>query len=328
MTKTDLAKEYVEKYIDLALKNNTSYSKRSIAQVMAMDHPDVFKDVEDARTFVRKVTNAHSKRIKKFEDLERRFALMEQSVNEIDYKDFVFPSGYKKTLWISDIHIPFEDRKSFHTAINFGVKMGCNSIVILGDGVDFYGQSKWDKSPFIASKLINQREKIQDILELLQDTFGYVVYKFGNHEKRFDDWLNKASQTMPELDQFVTLDDYLRFDGCKVQFVEHYNKILYGKLNAVHGHEMYGGGGVHVAYNRLVKAMDNIVSAHSHVVQSDIRTTILGDVYGSWTMGCLCNLHPLYNPMNNWMHGFAYSELEDNGEFIFDNKTIINGKVF
>ena len=85
---------------------------------------------------------------------------------------------------------------------------------------------------------------------------------------------------------------------------------------------------MHVAYNRLNKAMDNVMSGHSHVTQSSMKKTITGKFYGSWAVGCLCSLSPRYNPQNNWNHGFAIVERDDDGEFVVDHRRIIDGKVF
>jgi hypothetical protein len=54
------------------------------------------------------------------------------------------------------------------------------------------------------------------------------------------------------------------------------------------------------------------------VLQSNMKKTITGKFYGSWAVGCLCNLYPQYNPSNNWNNGFA----------IVDNKMIIDGKIY
>jgi hypothetical protein len=330
MTKTEIAQNYIRKYLDLAQKYNTSYSKTFIAQNMQAENPDMFANVENARSTIRYALNLRGVKLsrKKNETLAEKFALIEQPVREINFKPFIVPKVYNKTLIINDVHLPFEDRKALFTAIEYGIKRGCDSVIINGDFVDFYVQSDFDKNPKIVGKLINQRDKIQSVLEILQHEFGYVVYKYGNHEKRLTKYLNKESERIPELEDFLTIDDYMRFDGCSVNFVEDYNPIKFGKLNIIHGHEMYGGGGIHLAYNRLRKTMDNVVSAHSHRTDTRIETSTLGIILGSWAVGCLCNLHPQYNPMNNWNHGLAYIEKDGDGDFVVDNKRIINGKVF
>jgi hypothetical protein len=165
------------------------------------------------------------------------------------------------------------------------------------------------------------------MLQLLQDTFGYVVLKKGNHDIRRERHIERISKDMPELMDLARYDDYLFYEGSNVQFVEDYNHIIYGKLNGMHGHEYYGGG-IHIAYNRLHKTFDNIISAHSHVSNSVVIKTINNEMFGSWTIGCMCSLTPRYAPKNNWHHGFAIISKEANGEFEVNNKRIIKNKIF
>jgi len=41
----------------------------------------------------------------------------------------------------------------------------------------------------------------------------------------------------------------------------------------------------------------------------------------------LCELHPLYMPINKWSHGFAIQTTMPDGDFEVDNKKIIDGRV-
>lgn len=60
-TKIDLVKGYIEKYIELGIKNNCGYSKKFIAKVIAAEHPSLFKDVEAVRTYIRVITQSKGK---------------------------------------------------------------------------------------------------------------------------------------------------------------------------------------------------------------------------------------------------------------------------
>lgn len=328
MNKTEIARQYVEKYIEIAKKNNKGFSKRWIAKVMFEENPDIFKDYESARSYLRASLGVMGKnKGKNADEINRRFSFIMDSVDELDYKEFIVPKVYNKTLVLSDIHSRFCDKNALEKAINYGIKSKCNSVIINGDMLDFYQHSKFDKNPNILQYFEDEREWAQDFLELLQDTFGYVVYKLGNHELRRENKINSMALQMPEILNIANIKDYVFFDNSNVQVVEDYNHIQYGKLNIIHGHEYYGGGGIHVAYNRLNKAMDNVLSGHSHVSQTSTKMTINGQVYGSWSLGCLCNLHPRYNPKNNWTQGFAILEKESDGNFEVVNKMILGNKV-
>ena len=339
MTKTDHAREIVQRYIGVAIRVNkeneekgidkkVSYSKRFIATVLHGEHPDLFIDVEDARRFIRRVTGANGIVLKKDEQLINDFALLENPIVECELKPFVVPRQYKKAFIINDIHSKFHDRKALEVAVNHASKQNCDIVIINGDLFDFYQFSRFDKNNRIKAEFLSEREWVQDFLLLLQNTFGKVIFKKGNHDLRREQFIQKLSGDMPELQGLESISNYVMFDGSTVEVVEDYNIIEFGKLNLIHGHEYQGGGGIHVAYNRLNKAMDNIMSGHSHVTQSNMKKTITGKYYGSWAVGCLCSLSARYNPQNNWNHGFAIVEREDSGDFIVNNRRIIDGRIF
>lgn len=328
----DIAKEYIIKYIELSKKNGRGYSKTSIARVLHMDHPDLFKDVENARQIVRHLTASHginSRAVQKgYMEFAEMFALIPDQVRELNTDPFVIPDQYKNTLWISDLHSRFMDRKAFEIAVNYGLKRGANSVIINGDFIDHYDKSKFDKDPKILPYFFEEQEWGVGILELLQETFGKVFLKLGNHDLRRQLYINKLAAHMPELLDYIDFDKWLYFEGSKVDFIEDNRVIQYGKLNAIHGHEIQGGGGIHVAHNRLQKAFDSVISGHSHVAQSKVTKKLNGEVIGSWSLGCLADLNPRFNPINNWTHGFATTERDSTGFFEVENKVILNGKTF
>lgn len=330
-SKIDLARELIEKYIRIGIKNNKGFSKKYLAKVLYNENPDLFSNEEDARLNVRRALNCAGTetRFLKNEQLARSFALISDPVIELrNPEPFVFPSGYNNTLWIADLHSRFYDKKALETSIDYAIKHGCDSVCINGDFMDFYGDSKFDKNPLILSTFEQEQEWGQDILKLLQDTFGYVVLKKGNHDIRRELLIERLSIKMPELQGLTSYSDYLFYEGSNVQIVEDYQHIIYGKLNGIHGHEYQGGGGIHTAYNRLNKTFDNTISAHSHKSQSVIKSSINGEIFGSWTIGCLCNLSPRYTPKNEWTQGFAVTKREKSGDFEVHNKVILKGKLF
>jgi predicted phosphodiesterase len=327
--KIDIAREYMEKYIALGIKHNRGYSKKYIGKVLCNEHPDLFRDEEEGRLYVRYATNAGGKKnlSKKSIDLERRFALIGEPYMELPNPEpFVIPKQYKNPLIIADLHSKFYDRKALELAINYGIDRSCDSVIINGDFMDFYGYSKFDKGLLTIEGFNDEREWGVDILQLLQDCFGKVFLKKGNHDIRREMAHQRLAIREKEVKDLVNYDNYLFFDGSTVNIIQAYQHIILGKLNIIHGHEFQGGNGIHVAYNRLNKTMDNVLSAHSHVSKSDSRPDINGNIFGSWVIGCLCSLHPAYNPKNWWNHGFARVEVDKVGEFEVHNRRILNNR--
>jgi hypothetical protein len=57
---------------------------------------------------------------------------------------------------------------------------------------------------------------------------------------------------------------------------------------------------------------------------NDVNDTMLT----TWSFGCLCDLHPDWNPYADWNHGFALINIEKNGFFEVENRRILqNGKI-
>lgn len=330
--KIEYAREIIKRYLDLGEKHNIGYSKSYLAQVLLNEHPGVFNDKEHARVYIRMATNAYgeSNRIVRDKgkiDLARRFALIESPYSELkDSEPLIIPQQYKNTLVLSDQHSRFYDRRANMVAIDYGVKNGCDSVIINGDFMDFYRESKFDKSAMTVEAFLSEQDWGVEMLRLLQDCFGKVFLKLGNHDARREAYQQRLALKYGEHVNLSSYEEYLDFEGSTVVFVPDYTYIKYGKLYIIHGHE-YSGGGIHVAYNRLNKTMVNTLSGHSHITQGFPKTNLAGEVFGSWTTGCLCDLHPRYNPLNNWNLGFARVERDSTGDFEVLNKRIYNGKI-
>ena len=322
--------EIIENAIDVYKRTGISTSKRELAKTLVVLHPDIFKNEEAARSAVRNALHCNGTiKYSGTEDLIREYALMQMPVIELEnIEPFVIPSIYKNALLIADLHSLFYSPLARDLAYDYGIKRGCDCVIIDGDFMDFYGLSRFDKTPTTLERFYNEREWGIDNLQLLQRLFKKVFLKEGNHDLRRELYFAKMGLQVDDFKELANYEDYLFFNGSTVDFIEDYRIIHYGKLNIIHGHEMSRGGGVHVAHNRLISAFDNICSAHSHRVQSDTKKTINGEVYGSWSLGCMCNLNARYSPMNEWLNGFAVCQKEENGFFEFENKKIIGNKIF
>ena len=90
----------------MGIKHNRGYSKRFIATVLQSKHPDIFKDVEDARYYIHKVTGAHGEKSRKQKidkQLMEDFALLENPITECELKPFIVPKQYK-TVSYTHLH--------------------------------------------------------------------------------------------------------------------------------------------------------------------------------------------------------------------------------
>ena len=89
------------------------------------------------------------------------------------------PGGERYAVF-SDLHVPFHDQEALIQAVEEAQDEGCTTLIIGGDGLDFYRISRYPKS-----KLMPFREELAQarvVLEYLSASFGEVRILLGNHD--------------------------------------------------------------------------------------------------------------------------------------------------
>jgi len=305
--------------------------KRSVAKTLHDEFPQYFKDVEKARDFIRYITGNKGGEL--YEKAKRNGSLISDTFGKFEIEEpecpkesFKIPTGIERMLIINDLHFLFMDMQAAEASINYAVSVGCDAVHLNGDIMDNYQLSKFDKDANKA-KFHKERDGVKDFLSMLQNLFGNVYYKQGNHENRYEVYLKKNAPAIFSADE-NNLQSILEFEGSRVQFIDESQITEFGKLAIIHGHEIKGGGSVNIARNKMLKAYTNIAFGHHHTVQQSPMKDLHGNYFMAFSIGCLCDLKPRYMPFNQWMHGFATVErLDEAGNFHFDNKMIIKGKV-
>jgi hypothetical protein len=124
------------------------------------------------------------------------------------------------------------------------------------------------------------------------------------------------------------LDIILGLNELNIEFIDDKRMIKCGKLNIIHGHEYHGAySPVNPAKAYHNKGKANVIAGHNHQSSEHISKDMNDEINGAWSLGCLCELHPLYMPLNQWVHGFATVDLKEDGGFRVINKKIINGEI-
>ena len=241
---------------------------------------------------------------------------------------FIIPTSVDEMLIINDIHIPYHDTLALKTTLRYAKDRNVNGILINGDMVDMYSSSKFNKVPDQTNAFF-EIERGRMFLEQLRKLFPKIpiYYKFANHEER---WLIKLYDKMPEIssDPDLLLEGRLKLEHYNIELIKDKRVIEYGKLNIIHGHEMFASpGAVNLARNFLLKSFDNIAFGHFHRTQDYMKPTIKHKNLGSFAIGCLCGLSPDYATINDWNHGFAIAKRDNSGYFELENKQIINGQI-
>ena len=338
MKKSQLCREYRAKYgMDMPTK--------SLARIMYKEHPLLFTNLEDARAGLRVIEGKSGARIRKDTANKELFLEGERPKNpyalpkseEKEYLPYVI-EGPQRIAALFDVHAPYHSIEALTAALDFLSDKDITTLLIGGDFFDFYGMSRYAKDP----DKRNTAEEIKVGVELLNKIFDElkpdkVVFKYGNHDERFEHYIWQKFAEIPQLTDFeemkqINLETILRNRLGKdfpIDFVMDKRIIKVGNLNVVHGHEFPSGitSPVNIARGLYLRAKANTICGHHHRSSSHVEQDINGQMITTWSVGSLCELHPLYMPINSWNHGVALITLDESGIVDVQNKRIKNGKI-
>ena len=317
---TDLAREIIKEF---TVDGEVTQSKRKLAELLLYRHPEVYKDSDSARSAIKYVTGVHGTHAAKIEPFKLKIPLPEAN----DYSKVIVKE--KRIGLLPDLHFPYYDKQATEAAINGLINWKPDCIVLTGDSLDCYHGSDFVKDPRMRD-LAYEFDMVRSFINQLIETFPNtrIIYKMGNHEERYE------KQIIQRVPQFVNLK-WMTFEvglhweqNYKIEVVKNKRIIKAGHLNILHGHEFSKGfiAPVNVARGFYLKAKTNVIAGHHHRVSEHLETDINGKVIGAWSLGCLCELHPNYMPINCWQHGFATVEI-DGDDFLVKNHKIVKGKI-
>lgn len=310
-------------------------SKKTLSEKIFINNKELFKDAEDARSMIRMHTgscgNRHRTEIKSTIEHKSEFTRENPyglpPTEAIPFEPYILPKANNNILFLSDIHLPYHDIKAITLALDYGKEKNVNTIYLNGDIMDCYSASTHEKDPK-KRDMSYEFEVCRNFLDLLKKEFplAKIFYKCGNHENRWERFLRVKAPLILDTEEFK-LEILLRLGERGITWIPNTRLVKMGKLNAIHGNEYKGGGGINVARTLWLRAGDSVIAGDKHKTQTGLKTNIDKKVVGTWSVGCLSELNPEYLAFNEWNLGFAHIEISSNGEFVVHNKAIINGKI-
>jgi UDP-2,3-diacylglucosamine pyrophosphatase LpxH len=133
----------------------------------------------------------------------------------------------------------------------------------------------------------------RDFLKKLRDLFPTIpiYYKLGNHEQR---WARSLQMQADEFAQLHDLQFEIFFNLDKLQFtmVNDWQGMEMGDLLVVHGHELYGAGGINPSQNLMNKTLCNTLMGHVHRTSTTQKKSAFKEYINTYTTGCLTVLSP------------------------------------
>ncbi len=316
------AREWCEKY--------PHHSSKSIARALHELFPELFHSFDHAYNHVRYARGERKGRGAYTSEPVRKLPPPDREKGK--HPDYLFPD-VKRPLWgaiFTDLHIPYHDPDAIEIAMEYCAEQEHTDFLILGgDFIDCHALSYWEKDPR-ARSLAGEIEKAKEILDALRKTFKRIIYKEGNHENRLTRYIWQHAPALVGLEG-VDLPTLLGLKERKIAWVHEASAIISPRLTIIHGHEFGGfvSNPVNPARGLFMRAKANAICGHFHQTSHHSEGTVEADVISCWSVGCLCNLRPLYRPMafTKWNHGFARLAFEGE-KFWVRNHEIADGKVF
>ncbi|GIW57325.1 MAG: hypothetical protein KatS3mg083_270 [Candidatus Dojkabacteria bacterium] len=315
------ALEAVKEVID-ALSNGLEVYPKDIIEKYGINKSNAYHLYKSAMLFLQIIQNKDDV----IEDMFSKLDIPDPDTYLYSDKKYVI-DGPAKIGVLSDVHIPFFDKSALIAALKYLKNHKITHLVLLGDFVDFYAISFWEKSPD-RRQLKKEVDMARQMLYVLREIFPVekIIYVEGNHENRWYRYMMKNAPEIYGIDDFE-VEKILRLSDYKIEYLSGGTFIEAGKLSLIHGHEYRSYASINIAVSYLRKSFKNIMLGHFHQPQEYIQRKIDGDIEGAWVVGCLCDLRPAYMPNNNWTHGFALVEVESDRSFVVINKKIFDSKV-
>lgn len=229
-------------------------------------------------------------------------------------------------LVLADVHVPNHDRRVLETAIADARRRGVAGVLLNGDVLDSHEISDHDKDPS-APRYVEEIQIGRQLFEWLRDRLpkARIIYKEGNHEERCTRYILRRAPALFGLEG-LNLPSFLELGDLGVEWIGEKRVVKLGKLNVIHGHEYPGGvvAPASPARGLYLKAKSVALCGHHHRTSEYHDANINGRPEAAWSVGCACNLHPQYRPINAWNHGYAFVELSGDGAFEVENRRVLS----
>ena len=320
--KTNIVRDTVRRFVHLETKTLARY-------ILANYGPLFDNDLEKIRRSVRHFRGQSGKHGRDFAADKSLF---------ID-KRIKLPSTWRKVItpyhldpgtWLvlSDAHVPYHEALPLEAAVEAGQAEQVTGIFLNGDWQDCSSVGFWkrEKNDFPA-----EIEAAIDSLDWLRSQFpkAKIVYKPGNHELRLPSFYAAHA---PEAAQtpLACMETLIGFEAREIEFLDYFQPVMAGELPIFHGHEFKR---IHLTVNPARGLFNKTHSwaacSHCHRPSMNPARRVDDVVLTTWSFGCLCDLHPDWNPFGNeWVWGFAIINVEKDGNFEVVNRRILpNGKV-
>jgi len=232
---------------------------------------------------------------------------------------------------LGDLHFPYHSVSSIRATLEEMDRDPPDIIILNGDILDFYKLSRFMKDPRARSAK-DEIEMVFEFLDMLQERYpkAKLIWKDGNHDERLDHYIMLAAPEIYDMAKHtLSIRTLLKLEERRIDYVTDKRPIYAGHLTILHGHEYPTPvlGPVNAARGLFLRTKVCALVHHHHQVSEHGEPTVRDKMISTWSVGCLCGLHPAYARFNKWMNGYARVTLRSNGDFNVLNHKIIEGRL-
>ncbi|WP_026415403.1 metallophosphoesterase [Actinomadura oligospora] len=224
----------------------------------------------------------------------------------------------KRIVVISDLQIPYHDRRALKNVVRFIGDFQPDLLIQIGDLNDYETPSRWNLGTKLeyaqrvkSDSEVTKREFFAPVREVYDGLFK--VFE-GNHDLRPRTYLSDKAPALAEFSDDVHFSKLLDFDGFGVELAEPFMKLGPGTVG-IHGHEIKGMSQIAgtTAFNHATKANANVIMGHTH--RLGIRRGTTGNATTGFTTRWGFEVGHLMDPSKaqylgagavaNWQKGFG-----------------------
>ena len=223
---------------------------------------------------------------------------------------------------LPDAHIPFHDRHLTGAWMDLAGKLKLDAIDIIGDVIDAYPLSRFDKNPRRRASLQMEVDQARDLLKSIRQLVGPkipICYSEGNHENRLKRVLWSTSKALGDL-RGLDIPGLLGLENLGISYYTPESPYRVGKLWFLHGDvsrkqnfSKSAGGRAADAVARSIGG--SVLMGHTHQMGHTMFRSWERELEG-YEVGCLCQFDMEYVVgVPPWQQGWAVATIFPDGNF-------------
>lgn len=280
------------------------------------------------------VENGHANYAKPGRPSDQKLVIPEPLVEKLVIPEPLVPvltvskSKIKETaLIISDVHVPFECKKSLEVFKAYAKDNMPETLVLLGDILDLFSVSKYDKcmrgKDGLPEELEAGRAFFREMREIFPD--ARIIFTMGNHEDRYQAFLVNKAPELIGIDEF-RMERLLALESLDIEFYDSNTPVKLGELVLTHGSLARKGAGSSV--RGLREKYGNVPIIQGHVHKSSVAyVRTMDDHHLMIENPCMAKLDVDYGKHLDFINGFTELYIHEDGKMAASSHVIRNGRL-